>query len=123
MNYLCCVCDNRAIKNSKFCKDCQVIYVDVENEDWFIELTKLMNKQRRIDNIEKYSIYDLTNVPAPTRFKRERGRPKTSMVVNELITNIKTDDPSISIRSIEEMCKKLKINVSRETVRRILTQK
>jgi hypothetical protein len=123
MNYLCCVCDNRAIKNSKFCKDCQVIYIDVENEAWFIELTKLMNKQRRIDNMEKYSIYDLSENTIPARFKRERGRPKTSMVITELVTNIRSDNPSISIRNIEEMCKKLNINISRETVRRIVTQK
>jgi hypothetical protein len=123
MNYLCCVCDNRAMKSSQFCKDCEVIYSAVENEDWFVELTKLMKKQRRIDNMEKYSIYDLGEIEMNTRFKRNRGRPKTSMVVTELISNIKTDRPRVSIRSIEEMCKKLDIVISRETIRRILTQK
>ena len=123
MNYLCCVCDNRAMKSSQFCKDCEVIYSAVEHEDWFIELTKLMKKQRRIDNMEKYSIYDLGEIEVSSRFKRNRGRPKTSMVVTELISNIKTDRPRVSIRSIEEMCKKLDIVISRETVRRILTQK
>ena len=123
MNYLCCVCDNRAMKTSQFCKDCEVIYSAVEKEDWFIELTKLMKKQRRIDQMEKYSIYDLGETELNTRFKRNRGRPRTSMVVTELISNIKTDDPKVSIRSIEDMCKKLDIIISRETIRRILTQK
>lgn len=123
MNYLCCVCDNRAVKNSQFCKDCEVIYSAVENEEWFIELTRLMKKQRKIDNIEKYSIYDLSGVESFARFKRGRGRPKTSMVVTELISNIKQDNPRVSTRSIEEMCKKLDIIISRETIRRILTQK
>jgi hypothetical protein len=111
------------MKSSQFCKDCEVIYSAVEHEDWFIELTKLMKKQRRIDNMEKYSIYDLGEIEVSSRFKRNRGRPKTSMVVTELISNIKTDRPRVSIRSIEEMCKKLDIVISRETVRRILTQK
>ena len=123
MNYLCCVCDNRAMKNSQFCKDCEVIYTAVEKEDWFIELTKLMKKQRRIDNMEKYSIYDLGEIEMGARFRRNRGRPKTSMVVIELVSNIKNDDPRVSTRSIGEMCKKLDIVISRETIRRILTQK
>lgn len=123
MKYLCCVCDNRAEKNSKFCKDCEVIYAPVQNESWFIELSDLMKRQRRIDDTEKYSIYDIHSSNFQERFRRERGRPKTSLVVEELIRSIKQADGKVSVRSIEKMCKELDINISRETIRRILTQK
>lgn len=123
MKFLCCVCDNRAEKNSIFCKDCEIIYAPVQNEAWFIELSELMKRQRRIDDIEKYSIYDVHSNNFQERFKRERGRPKTSMVVEELVKGIRGSVNKVSIRHIEDMCKKLGIDISRETIRRILTQK
>ena len=122
MNRLCAVCDNHSISNSIFCKDCEIIYKGVEKEDWFIELTALMKQQRQIDYRERFSIYD-QSVSNQSYRNRNKGRPKVSLVVIELIKNIKKDFPQISIREIEEMCKKSDIIISRETIRRILTQK
>lgn len=122
MNKLCAVCDNYSSSNSIFCKDCEIIYNGVEKEPWFIELTALMKQQRQIDYRERFSIYDQSTSSNYYR-NRNKGRPKVSLVVMELIKNIKRDFPQISIREIEEMCKKSDIIISRETIRRILTQK
>lgn len=122
MTYLCCVCDNRSARNSKFCKDCEIIYKSVEHEPWFLELCSLMNQQRRIDDREKYSIHTTGEVNLSEIFKRDRGRPKISKVIIELIQNIKRDNPAVTIRQIVEMCNKIDVLISRETVRRILTQ-
>lgn len=122
MNKLCAVCDNYPTSNSIFCKDCEIIYKGVEKEAWFIELTALMKQQRQIDYRERFSIYDQSTSNNYYR-NRNKGRPKVSLVVMELIKNIKRDFPQISIREIEEMCKKSDIIISRETIRRILTQK
>ncbi len=122
MNKLCAVCDSYSTSNSIFCKDCEIIYKGVEKEPWFIELTALMRKQRQIDYKERFSIYDQPSTPS-YRANRRKGRPKVSLVIMELIRNIKKDFPEISVREIEEMCKKSDIFVSRETIRRILTQK
>jgi hypothetical protein len=122
MNKLCAVCDNYSSSNSIFCKDCEIIYKGVEKESWFVELTTLMKRQRQIDYKERFSIYDQPGSSYSYK-NRNKGRPKVSLVVIELIKNIKRDFPNISIREIEEMCKKSDIFVSRETIRRILTQK
>jgi hypothetical protein len=123
MNYLCCVCDNRAAKDSKFCKDCVVIYTEVENEPWFIDLCKLMKKQRLIDNMERYTLYKSnTQGVVPLKTPRSSGRPKTSIVIKELIKILKKDDKTLSVREIEEICKNSKIKVSRETIRRVLNE-
>jgi hypothetical protein len=123
MNYLCCVCDNRASKNSKFCKDCVIIYTEVENEEWFLDLCKLMKKQRLIDSMERYTLYKSnTESVQPLRNPKSTGRPKTSVVVRELIKILKKDDSTLSIREIEDICKNSKINVSRETIRRVLNE-
>jgi hypothetical protein len=122
MTYLCCVCDNRSVRNSKFCKDCEIIYKSVEKEPWFVELCSLMSQQRRIDDREKFSIYNLGESNLSEKFKRERGRPRVSKVINELVKNIKRDTPRVTIRQIVEMCKEIDVFISRETIRRILTQ-
>lgn len=123
MNYLCCVCDNRASKDSKFCKDCVVIYTEVENEPWFLDLCKLMTRQRTIDNIEKYPLYrSNTQAMLPLKSKVSSGRPRTSFIIRELVKRLKDDNKSLTIRSIEDICKNSKINVSRETIRRILNE-
>ena len=123
MNYLCCVCDNRSIKGSKFCKDCVLIYTEVENEEWFLDLCKLMNKQRMIDSMERYVLHssNSNNGLAP-KINRPIGRPKTSIVLRELIKILKKDNKNLSVRDIEEICKNSKLVVSRETIRRILNE-
>ena len=121
MNYLCCVCDNRASKGSQFCKDCVLIYTEVENEEWFKDLCKLMKKQRYIDHMEKYTIYK-SNVSQnlTPKIVKPVGRPKTSIVIRELVRNLKRGDKNLSIRDIEQICKNSKIKVARDTIRLIL---
>lgn len=119
MNYLCSVCDNRANKDSQFCNDCEVIYAPVQNEDWFIELTRLMKKQRWIDDKEKYPLYSSNYERLLTRSKRRPGRPRLTPVAEEVILNIKRDNPTASVRAIEKMCRAAGIFVSRETIRRL----
>jgi hypothetical protein len=94
----------------------------VEKEPWFIELCSLMSQQRRIDDREKFSIYNLGESNLSERFRRERGRPRVSKVITELVKNIKRDTPQVTIRQIVEMCKEIDVLISRETIRRILTQ-
>lgn len=123
MNYLCCVCDNRAAKESKFCKDCVIIYTEVENESWFIDLCKLMKRQRYIDHMERYTLYKSNSKQNITpKIVRPAGRPKTSIVIKELVNILKRDDKTLSVREIEDICKNSKIHVSRETIRRILKE-
>ena len=123
MNYLCCVCDNRVAKGSQFCKDCVLIYTEVENEGWFKDLCKLMKKQRMIDQMERYTLYKSNSIPnIVPKIVRPTGRPKTSVVIKELVKILKNDDVTLSVREIEDICKKSKITVSRETIRRILKE-
>lgn len=123
MNYLCCVCDNRASKGSQFCKDCVLIYTEVENEEWFKDLCKLMKKQRMIDQMERYTLYKSNSIPnIVPKIVRPTGRPKTSVVIRELVRILKKDDANLSVRKIEEICKNSKIKVARETIRRILKE-
>ena len=123
MNYLCCVCDNRASKGSQFCKDCVLIYTEVENEEWFKDLCKLMKKQRMIDQMERYTLYKSNSIPnIVPKVVRPTGRPRTSIVIKELVKILKDDDVTLSVRELEEICKKSKIAVSRETIRRILQE-
>lgn len=119
MVYLCCVCDNRAKKDSEFCSECEVIYTPVKNESWFLELTRLMKKQRWIDDKEKYSLHGAAYAQLLTRNKRKIGRPKLSPVMEEIVLNIKRDNPTASVRQIEAMCRKAGVIVSRETIRRL----
>jgi hypothetical protein len=121
MNYLCCVCDNRAAKGSQFCKDCVLIYTEVENEEWFKDLCRLMKKQRMIDQMERYTLYKSNSIPnIVPKIVRPTGRPRTSIVIRELVKILKDSDSTLSVREIEEICRVSKINVSRETIRRIL---
>lgn len=123
MNYLCCVCDNRSIKGSKFCKDCVLIYTEVENEEWFLDLCKLMKKQRLIDSMERYVLHGTSaSYGLAPKINRPLGRPKTSVVIKELIKILKKDDHTLSVRELEEICKNSKLMVSRETIRRILNE-
>lgn len=123
MNYLCCVCDNRASKGSQFCKDCVLIYTEVENEEWFKDLCKLMKKQRMIDQMERYTLYKSNSIPnIVPKVIRPTGRPKTSIVIRELVKILKDSDSTLSVREIEEICRISKISVSRETIRRILQE-
>lgn len=119
MSYLCSVCDNRATKGSQFCSDCEVIYAPVQSELWFVELTSLMKRQRWIDDKEKYPFYGSNYSRITTRSKRRPGRPKLTPVAEEVVRNIKRDNPTASVREIEQMCKKAGIDISRETVRRL----
>jgi hypothetical protein len=82
-----------------------------------------MKRQRRIDDIEKYSIYDSNTKSLQSKVRRGRGRPVTSKVVRELVLSLKDTSPNSSIREIETLCASAGVNVSRETIRRILTQK
>lgn len=121
MNYLCCVCDNRAAKGSQFCKDCVLIYTEVENEEWFKDLCRLMKKQRMIDQMERYTLYKSNSIPnIVPKIVRPTGRPRTSVVIKELVKILKDSDSTLSVREIEEICRISKITVSRETIRRIL---
>lgn len=123
MNYLCCVCDNRAAKGSQFCKDCVLIYTEVENEEWFKDLCRLMKKQRMIDQMERYTLYKSNSIPnIVPKIVRPTGRPRTSVVIRELVRILKKDDENLSVRKIEEICKNSKIKVARETIRRILKE-
>jgi len=122
MSYLCCVCDNYTKPSSKFCKNCEVIYKAVEFEDWFVELSKLMQKQRNIDNMERYSLNTNALFNMETKSKKIAGRPETPPVIKEVILNIKRDNKTMSVRKIEKLCRNSGITISRETIRRILTQ-
>jgi hypothetical protein len=123
MNYLCCVCDNRAAKGSQFCKDCVLIYTEVENEEWFKDLCRLMKKQRMIDQMERYTLYKSNSIQnIVPKVIRPTGRPRTSIVIRELVKILKDSDSTLSVREIEEICRVSKINVSRETIRRILQE-
>jgi len=123
MNYLCCVCDNRAAKGSQFCKDCVLIYTEVENEEWFKDLCKLMKKQRMIDQMERYTLYKSNSIQnIVPKIVRPTGRPRTSVVIRELVRILKKDDTNLSVRKIEEICNNSKIKVARETIRRILKE-
>lgn len=123
MSQLCCVCDNFAKRGSRFCADCKIIYSSVNKEPWFEELCNLMKRQRKIDDIEKYSIYDSNTKSLQSKYQRRRGRPTTSKVVRELVLSLKETSPDASIRDIESSCVSAGVIVSRETIRRILTQK
>ena len=123
MNYLCCVCDNRAAKGSQFCKDCVLIYTEVENEEWFKDLCRLMKKQRMIDQMERYTLYKSNSIQnIVPKVIRPTGRPRTSIVIRELVKILKDSDSTLSVREIEEICRVSKFNVSRETIRRILQE-
>ena len=123
MNYLCSVCDNRAAKGSQFCKDCVLIYTKVEHEEWFKDLCRLMKKQRMIDQMERYTLYKSNSIPnIVPKIVRPTGRPRTSVVIRELVRILKKDDENLSVRKIEEICKNSKIKVARETIRRILKE-
>jgi hypothetical protein len=81
-----------------------------------------MQKQRNIDNMERYSLNTNALFNMETKSKKIAGRPETPPVIKEVILNIKRDNKTMSVRKIEKLCRNSGITISRETIRRILTQ-
>lgn len=118
----CIVCDNFATSGTQFCSECAILYTGMEEEQWFKDLASMMKKQRYIDDMERYR-YD-GSVQSITKARRAKiGRPRVPLIARELIIALSNNNPPLSLREIAKICKNSGINVSKDTVRRVLYQK
>jgi hypothetical protein len=118
----CIVCDNFAKSGTQFCSECAILYTGMEEEQWFKDLATMMKKQRYIDDMERYR-YD-GSVQSITKARRAKiGRPRVPLIARELIIALSKNNPTPSLREIARICQNSGINVSKDTVRRVLYQK
>ena len=118
----CIICDNFSTSGTQFCSDCIILYSGMEDEQWFKDLAVMMKKQRYIDDMERYR-YTADNRHVIRARRAKIGRPKVPLIAKELIFALSKNNPAPSLREIARICQNSGINVSRETVRRVLSQK
>lgn len=118
----CIICDNFATSGTQFCAECVILYTGMENEQWFKDLAIMMKKQRYIDDMERYR-YEQGNTRTMKARRAKIGRPKVPLIARELIIELSKNNPPLSLREIARVCQNSGINISRETVRRVLSQK
>lgn len=125
----CALCGAHIHFRHVVCKVCFDLYKGYLHEPWFTELAAMQSKQDFIDSVEAYTVYDdeemvkagaiLQLKNAPPIFKnnntKDRGRPRLNTELREKVHELRKT--GLSHRRIAQIVK-----VSRETVRRILTQ-
>lgn len=76
----------------------------------------------RIAHGDKYRWSYIKHRVIQTPPKLKRGRPLLPLEVREFIKTLYQNDRSLSVRKLERICKHKGFNVSRETVRKVLTE-
>jgi len=124
MRYVKCLfCENRRKRGNSLCSFCENLYSAYKNEEWYSDIVKMEQIQRRITKAESVN-YDVDYASRGFRASfgssRPRGRPKTTPLVESFIQSIYSIE--LSIRDITKMCNTAGLQVSRESVRSIINK-
>lgn len=124
MRYVKCLfCENRKKRGKSLCSFCENLYSPYQTEEWYSEIVKMEQLQRRITKTESVN-YDVDHLSKGfnTFFgsSRPRGRPKTTPLVESFIQSVYS--VNLSIREITKLCNTSGLSVSRETVRSVVNR-